>query len=116
MDKNGMKLSPEKVWAKHPGGLLRKPALLVCDQFKSHVTEATKRRVKDLNRQLAVIPGDLTSLQPLDVSINKPFKAFMREVNEMDGRTTSWPVTNMKNEVTNNITSLWMGENVTGIN
>jgi hypothetical protein len=80
MDENSMKVWLEKVWAKRPGGLLKKPALLVCDQFKSHVTEATKRRVKDLNTQLAVIPGGLTSqLQPFDISINKPFKAFMRE-------------------------------------
>jgi hypothetical protein len=80
MDEIGMMMWMESVWAKRPGGRLRKPALLVCDQFKSPVTEATKRRVKDLNTQLAVIPGGLTSqLQPLDVSINKPFKAFLRE-------------------------------------
>jgi hypothetical protein len=44
------------------------------------VNGATKKRVKDLNMQLAVIPEGLTSeLQPLDTSINKPFKAFMHE-------------------------------------
>jgi hypothetical protein len=70
MDGNGVELWLKKVWAKRPGGLLRKPALLLCDQFKSHAMEATKRRVKDLNTQLAVIPEGLTSqLQPLDVSI-----------------------------------------------
>jgi hypothetical protein len=77
IDENGMKLWLEEVWVMRSGGLQRKPALLLCDQFKSHVTEATKRRVKDLNMPLAVIPGGLTS--QLDVSNNKPFKAFMRE-------------------------------------
>ena len=80
MDENGMKLWLEKVWAKHPGGLLEKPSGLVCDQFKSHVTEATKREVKELNLQLAIIPRGLTSqLQPLDVFINKPFKVTVHE-------------------------------------
>jgi hypothetical protein len=80
MDENGMKLWLQKVWAKRPGGLLKKPSLLVCDQFKSHVREATKRRVKDLNSQLAIIPGGLTSqLQPLDVPINETFKFSMRQ-------------------------------------
>jgi len=42
MDGEGMKLWLEKVWSKHPGGLLKKLTLLVCDQFKAHVTESTK--------------------------------------------------------------------------
>jgi len=59
---------------------LKKPPLLVCDQFKTHVTESTKRLATKLKTHLAVIPGGLTSqLQPLDVSFNKWFKGFMHE-------------------------------------
>ena len=59
---------------------LKKPSLLVCDQFKAHVTESTKRLATKLKTLIAVIPGALTSqLQPLDISVNKPFKGFMHE-------------------------------------
>jgi len=52
----------------------------VCDQFKAHVTESTKRLATKLKTHLAVIPGGLTSqLQPLNVSVNKSFKGFMHE-------------------------------------
>jgi len=52
----------------------------VCDQFKAHITESTKRLATKLKTHLAVIPGGLTShLQLLDVSVNKPFKGFMHE-------------------------------------
>jgi len=52
----------------------------MCDQFKAHVTESTKRLAAKLKTHLAVIPDGLTSqLQPLDVSVNKPFKGFMHE-------------------------------------
>ena len=68
------------MWSRHPGGLLEKPALLVLDQFRAHTTEATKKGFKEEKTHLAIIPGWLTSqLQPLDVSINKPFKVVMRE-------------------------------------
>ena len=52
-----MKLLLEKVWSKRPGGLLKKTSLLVCDQFKAHVTESTKRLATKLKTHLAVIPG-----------------------------------------------------------
>ncbi|XP_069606515.1 uncharacterized protein [Ranitomeya imitator] len=80
MDEDGMKVWIEKVWSKRPGGLRKTTALLVLDQYKAHISECTKKRFKDVKTDLAIIPVDVTNqLQPLDVSINKPFKAFMRE-------------------------------------
>ncbi|CAL4062438.1 unnamed protein product, partial [Meganyctiphanes norvegica] len=80
MDENGIKLWIDKVWSRRPGGLLRKPALLVWDQFRAHKTETVKNNLKRIKTDLAVIPGGLTcQLQPLDVCINKPFKAFMKD-------------------------------------
>ena len=52
----------------------------MCDQFKAHVTESTKKLATKLKTHLTVIPGELTSqLQPLDVSVNKLFRGFMHE-------------------------------------
>ena len=51
MDENGWKIQVEKVWSKCPGGLLKKPALLVLDQFREHITEATKKRFKEEKTQ-----------------------------------------------------------------
>ena len=61
MDGEGIKLWLGKVWSKHPGGLLKKPSSLVCDQFKAHVTESTKKLATKMKTYLAVIPGGLTS-------------------------------------------------------
>jgi len=50
-----MKLWLEKVWSKRPGGLLKKPSLLVRYHFKAHViTESTKRLATKLKTHLAV--------------------------------------------------------------
>ena len=61
MDGEGMKLWLQKVWSKHLVCLLKKPSLLVCDQFKAHVIESTKRLATKLKTQRAVTPGGLTS-------------------------------------------------------
>ncbi|XP_056407556.1 uncharacterized protein LOC130300905 [Hyla sarda] len=80
MDEEGMKLWLKNVWGKRPGASLRKPCLLVLDAFRSHLTETIKQEFQKFKTDIAVIPGGLTSqLQPLDVSINKPIKAHMRE-------------------------------------
>ena len=68
------------VWGGRPGGLCGKKGLLVLDAFRCHRDDNTKAMLTQLNTDLAIIPGGLTSmLQPLDVSINMPFKCHMRE-------------------------------------
>lgn len=62
-----------KVWCKCTGNPLEKPTLLLFDQFRSGVTERIKRMGVELNVQLAVIPGGLTSqLQTLYVLSTNP--------------------------------------------
>lgn len=79
MDEEGMLLWTRKVWECRPGYLLRKKACLVFDMFKSHLMDSIKKKLSQGNTDVAVIPGGLTSqLQPLDVSINKPFKDKVR--------------------------------------
>ena len=62
------------------GELERRRSLLVFDLFEAHVTDRVKRALERENKNLAVIPGGLTSiLQPLHVSLNKPFKDGVRK-------------------------------------
>ena len=59
---------------------MRKKSMLVWDMFKAHLSEDVKASLKAHNTDIAVIPGGLTSvLQQLDVSLNKPFKDYMRQ-------------------------------------
>lgn len=45
----------------------------------AHRTESVKHKLRDVGCRLAIIPGGLTSrLQPMDVGINKPFKAALK--------------------------------------
>ena len=72
MDEKGMKLWIEKIWERHPGGLIKKKACLVYNMFKTHLMESIRRKLKLVNTDVALIPAGLTGqLQPLDVSINK---------------------------------------------
>ncbi|CAG8698761.1 9817_t:CDS:2, partial [Scutellospora calospora] len=51
-------------------------SLLVLDAFAGHKTDLVKRRIRERNTDIAVILNGLTShLQPLDMSLNKSFKA-----------------------------------------
>lgn len=74
MNETGMNLWMEKVQAKRSGALFKKPAMLVWDLFKAHKIESNKKLLKGMNKEIALIYESLTSqLQPLDVSIDKPF-------------------------------------------
>jgi hypothetical protein len=67
-----------KVWCKFTGNLLEKPPLLLFDQFRSSVAEATKSLGVELNVCLAVIPGGLTSqLQTLYILSKKSHKLYI---------------------------------------
>ena len=58
----------------------RRRGLLVYDVFEAHLTESVKAAIARENTNLAVIPGGLALLlQPLDVSLNKPFKDNVRK-------------------------------------
>jgi len=49
--------------------------MMVYDSFRGHLEESVKTKFRDNHVDLAVILSGLTSLcQPLDVTINKPFK------------------------------------------
>lgn len=54
-------------------------SMLVLDSFRGHLTDKVKKSLRKGNSVMAVIQGGCTSkLQPLDVSINKPFKTELR--------------------------------------
>lgn len=81
MDENGVKLWIKNVWQKRPGALKNPESLLVWDMFRSHLMDNPKKLLRECNTDMAVIPGGLTSLvQPLDVCINKPFKANLKRI------------------------------------
>jgi hypothetical protein len=78
MDQDLVKDWVNKVWDRRPGALRRQKARLVLDSFRGHFKEDVKKLQRG-RTDVAVIPGGVTSiLQPLDISINKPFKESLR--------------------------------------
>ena len=75
MNKDEMIWWIENVWTQRARRGVNPRSLLVLDSFTAHKTDAVKKWFHKKNTDLAAIPGGLTSrLQPLDVSLNKPFK------------------------------------------
>ncbi|CAI7872747.1 unnamed protein product [Closterium sp. NIES-54] len=51
-------------------------AMVVLDSYRGHLTDAVKEKFADLDTMPAVIPSGCTAeVQPLNISINKSFKA-----------------------------------------
>ena len=69
-----------EIYVKRPGGFFHTaPSLLIYDSMRAHFTDVVKKQVKQTNSVLAVIPGGLTKeLQPLDIGVNRAFKARLR--------------------------------------
>ena len=76
MDEKEMIWWIENVWCQRANLSSNSRSLLVLDSFTAHKTDVVKHRFCEKNTNIAIIPGGLTSrLQPLDVSLNKAFKA-----------------------------------------
>ncbi len=55
------------------------PVLVIFDRFKAQCTEKIFKMLDDNNIRLAVVPANCTDrLQPLDVSVNKSAKEYLR--------------------------------------
>ena len=55
-------------------------ALVIMDNFKSQVTPSVLSLLEDNNILVCLLPANTTDrLQPLDISVNKPAKHFLRE-------------------------------------
>ncbi|CAI7893565.1 unnamed protein product [Closterium sp. NIES-53] len=54
--------------------------MVVLDSYRDHLTEGVKEKFRELNCMPAIIPSGCTAeIQPLDVYINKSFKASVRQ-------------------------------------
>lgn len=61
------------------GSMSFKKRLLVWDSFRCHISEQTKKKLKAIKLDSAIVPGGTTKfVQPADVSWNHPFKAKIR--------------------------------------
>ncbi|CAI7905832.1 unnamed protein product [Closterium sp. NIES-54] len=55
-------------------------SMVVLDSYRGHLTDVVKEKFRELNCVPAIIPSGCTAeVQPLDVSINKSFKASVRQ-------------------------------------
>ena len=55
--------------------------MLVLDEFIGHLTDSLKNQLRKKKTELVVIlVGMISVLQPMDVSINKPFKDSLRQL------------------------------------
>ena len=80
MDAAGMVDWVKNVWERRPGALLRRRALLVMDSFAGREDQDVKNQLNRGRTIIAIIPGGLTSVcQPLDVSLNRPFKQGVKK-------------------------------------
>ena len=82
--------------------------MLVYDSFEAYVTDTVKASFKRKHTDLAVTPGRLTSLlQPLDVSLNKPFKDGVRKEWMADGIHEFTATGGLKKECNDDIVRGW---------
>ena len=55
-----------------------KPAVAIVDNFKGHITEAVTSHLEANNVHACLLPANTTDLRPMDITVNKPAKDFLR--------------------------------------
>ena len=83
MDEDLMKVWIEEIWLKHTQAECKRlgfeNSLLSSYVFATHLTDGVKTQLLESNSDILPIPAGCTSkCQPMDVSLNKPFKAVLR--------------------------------------
>lgn len=75
MNSDLMKEWIDEIWLRRANPAVKsEESVLVLDSARCHLTDNVKAEIQQ-HSKLAVIPGGLTRfLQPLDISVNKPFK------------------------------------------
>ena len=62
----------------------KEPRMLVLDAFTAHLTLAVRAVLKKQYTVISAIPSGCTGMiQPLDVAINKPLKALIKEEHDI---------------------------------
>ena len=69
-----------ELWRNYSHFVVKKVTILVMDDASMHKIHIVKNKIKECKTKISMIPGGLTRyLQPLDVSINKPFKDKLKK-------------------------------------
>ncbi len=77
--------------------------ILQLDHFKAHLTSGVVKNLMELNTILVEVPASCTSqAQILDVGINKPLKAYLRDAR------TEWILNNPSGSVSRVLVSKWI--------
>ena len=70
----------QKIWQRRKGSFFQPKGLLIMDCMRSHLLDSVKMMCRKLSTRIEIIPGGLKKiLQPLDLSVNKSFKAEIRK-------------------------------------
>lgn len=82
MDEEMMGVWLDRCFSQRPGGFFHThKGLLVMDSMRAHLTDLIKKKIKSKNCIPTIIPGGMTKmLQPLDISVNRSFKAVLRRI------------------------------------
>ncbi|KAM9241808.1 pogo transposable element with KRAB domain [Dugong dugon] len=69
----------EVVWRRRTGAVPKQRGMLILNGFRGHATDSVKSCMENMNTDMVIIPGGLTSqLQVLDVVVYKPLNDSVR--------------------------------------